>query len=120
MQPDEHDTVPFQRCQMKLRRIDKELHCLKFAGIRVWDKEKQEYVERVYDVHDSHQYAAFGHILSLLQDTEFIAHGVWALELHREVMNDIHARRVVLFKMFHIKVNDELHPDAPTVPLIDE
>ena len=119
MRPDEHDNVPFQRCQMKLRRIDRELHQLKFAGIRVWDKETERCVEHIYEVHDSHQYAAFGHILSLMQDTECIAHGVWSLELHREVMNDIHARRVVLFKMFHIKVSDELTADEPTIPLID-
>jgi hypothetical protein len=121
MQPDAHDRVPFQRCQMKLRRIDKELHSMKFAGLRVWDKEKEEYIERIYDVHDSHQYAAFGHILSLIQDTEALAHNVWSLELHREVMNDIHVRRVVLFKMFHLKVSDELRSDEPdAVPQIDE
>jgi hypothetical protein len=103
---DSHDRIPFERCQIKLRLIDKELRNLEIARIKFWDEETEVFVEQ--KVHDSHQYAAFTHILSLIQEADSLAHGIWNSQQHAETMNDIHIRRSALYIIMAKKVQSEV------------
>lgn len=94
------DQIPFTRCTAKLRRIDTELHKLKFTGIRVWDPDLQDYIHKIYDVHDSHQYAAYEHVLSMLLDAEALAHQIKSFDLRNELLKDVHLRRLAFYDCF--------------------
>jgi hypothetical protein len=97
---------------MKLQRIDKEMQCLKFSGIQIHDKDTGALLDVTYEVHDTHVYSSFEHILCMIREAELLAREIDGTELSKSQLIEVGKRRaafmLVMMKVIKTEVSTKL------------
>jgi hypothetical protein len=93
---------------MKLQRIDKEMHCIRFSGMQIHDKDTGELLDITYEVHDAHVYAAFGHVLCLIEEAELFAHKISNEDVCKAQLHEVGKRRAAFMLVMMKIIKDEV------------
>jgi hypothetical protein len=100
---DTGDRIAYDRCNAKLRLIDREIERISHVEILTYKHEPNI----LYEVHDQHQQAAIYHILAAIQDAEGLARQIKSYSLRMELLRDVMDRRLAWYDLFDIEHNGD-------------